>query len=136
MFKIKLRGHLHRSSGQCASAVSIISIDQHYQQGDKFKAFCLAINEEYEKKNLNKLTIVETGYLKKHYLRLDKCYSSVDEADSAAIQLGESWAEKQQSSLDLLEIPNKVISWKDLLETQANAKAKPFSEYLCWVKNI
>src|SRR5438552_8119173 len=101
---IKFRSHLHRSSGQSASAIMIISIDQLYQQGDDFKAFCLAINEEYEKRNVIKLTIVETGYLKRHYLRLDKNYSSTEEADLAAMQLGESWVKEQLSSLYLLKV--------------------------------
>jgi hypothetical protein len=47
---IKLCGHLHRSSGQSASAVTIISIDQIHQQGIEFEAFCLKINEEYAEK--------------------------------------------------------------------------------------
>lgn len=127
---IKFRSHLHRSSGQSASAVMIISIDQHYQQGDEFKLFCSAINEEYEKKNLIKLTIVETGYLKRHYLRLDKNYPSIEEADLAAIRLGETWIKEQLSSLYSLNVPVEILSWKDLLEGQVNSTDKPFAEYL------
>ena len=131
---IKFRGHLHRSSGQSASAVTIISIDQHYQQGDKFRAFCRAINEEYEKKNLIKLTVAETGYLKRHYLRLDKNYSSSEEADLAAMQLGETWIKEQLSSLYSLNVPIEIISWKDLLEGQVSPADKPFEEYLTMVE--
>lgn len=132
---IKLRSHLHRSSGQCSSLVSIISIDQHYQQDDEFKAFCLTMNEEYEKKNLLKLTIVETGYLKRHYLRLDKSYSS-EEADLSAIKLGRNWVQEQSSSLDLLKMPLEIISWKELLEEQVTLDDKSFSEYLSTVENV
>lgn len=111
---IKLRGHLHRSAGKCLSVVTIISIDQHYQQKDEFKAFCLTMNEEYKKKNLLKLTVVETGYLKRHYLRLDKKYPSTEEADVDAIQLGTDWVKEQLCSLNLLKMPVEIISWKDL----------------------
>ena len=133
---IKLRGKLYRSSGQCSSVVTIISIDQSYQQGIEFEAFCLLMNEEYEKKNLVKLTIVETGYLKRHYLRLDKRYFSDEEADLAAIQLGKDWLQKQSSSLDLLKMPIEVISWKDLLEKQSTASDKLFSKYFSTVEHM
>ncbi|WP_218813604.1 hypothetical protein [Rickettsiella endosymbiont of Dermanyssus gallinae] len=132
---IKFRGHLHRSSGQSASAVTVISIDQHYQQGDKFKAFCQAINEEYEKRNLIKLTIVETGYLKRHYLRLDKNYSSTEEADLAAIQLGETWIKEQLSSLYSLNVPVEILSWKEIIESQIGEEDKLFSDYLSKIEN-
>ncbi len=132
---IKLRGHLHRSAGKCLSVVTIISIDQHYQQKDEFKAFCLTMNEEYKKKNLLKLTVVETGYLKRHYLRLDKKYPSTEEADVDAIQLGTDWVKEQLCSLNLLKMPVEIISWKDLLEEISTAKDKPFLEYLDRVKD-
>ena len=132
---IKLRGHLHNSFGKSASAVTIISIDQTHQKGIEFEAFCLAINEEYEKKNLVKLTIVETGYLKRHYLRLDKSYSSTSEADLAAIRLGENWVKEQLSSLYSLKVPVEILSWKDIIESQIGEEDKPFTDYLSKIEN-
>ncbi len=131
---IKLRGHLHRSSGQSASAVTIISIDQTHQQGVEFEAFCLKINEEYKERNLTNLTIIETGYLKRHYLRLDTQFSSIEEADCAAMQLGLDWKNQQQSSLDQLKLPCEIISWKEIIESQAGEKDVPFSKYLAKIE--
>lgn len=127
---IKLCGHLHRSSGQSASAVTIISIDQSHQQDLEFEAFCLKINEEYDEKNLTQFTIIETGYLKRHYQRLDPTYSSIETADLSAIQLGKEWIDQQQASIDKLKLTPKIISWKEILETQVGEEDKPFSEYL------
>ncbi|BBB14946.1 uncharacterized protein RVIR1_04330 [Candidatus Rickettsiella viridis] len=121
---IKLRGHLHTSSGKYASAVSIISLDQSHQQGIEFEAFCLAINEQHEKGNISKLTIIETGYLKRHYLRLDKNYCITSEADAAAIQLGKNWVKEQLSSLHLLKMPVEILSWQEIIDSDFLSKVK------------
>lgn len=132
---IKLRGHLHRSNGQIASALTIISIDQSHQQGIEFEAFCLKLNEEYAEKNVAQLTIIETGYLKRHYQRLDAKFSSIEKADVSAIALGEDWVNQQQSSLDKLTLPFKIMSWKEVLETKNGETDQSFSFYLSRIES-
>lgn len=93
---IKLKKHLHSADGKTASVLTIISIDQTYQQKEDFEAFCLKMNEEYKAGHCHKVTIIETGYLKRHYLALDSQYSSHKEAaELAVIKLGEEWRKKK-----------------------------------------
>jgi hypothetical protein len=61
---------------------------------------------------------------------LDSTFSSTEEADLSAIQLGKDWVSQQQASIDKLQLTPKIISWKELLETQVSEEDKPFSEYL------
>ncbi|WP_010598044.1 hypothetical protein [Rickettsiella massiliensis] len=131
---IKLKKHLHSADGKTASVLMIISIDQIYQQKEDFEAFCLKMNEEYKEGHCHKVTIIETGYLKRHYLALDSKFSSSEESDLAAIQLGIEWREEQKESINKLKMPVKIISWKEILETQLNEKDKPFCEYLSDIK--
>lgn len=132
---IKLKGHLHTADGKSASVVSVISIDQAYQKKEEFEAFCLKLNAEFDARNCHEVTIIETGYLKRHYLRLDPNFKSLEEADLAAVQLGKDWVEQQQSSIDQLKMPAKVLSWKGILEARVGKVDKPFSDYLAIVKN-
>ncbi len=132
---IKLKKHLHSADGKSASIVTIISIDQMYQQNEAFEAFCLKLNSEFEAGNCHKVTIIETGYLKRHYFRLDTNFKCLDEIDLAAIQLGNLWVERQKTLINKLKMPINLLSWKEILETQVCKEDRPFSEYLAIVEN-
>lgn len=132
---IKLRKPLHSANGQSASVVSVISIDQVHQQKEEFEAFCLKIKAELDASNCYKITIVETGYLKRHYLRLDTQYRFSDDADKVAMKLGEEWIEKQRYALDILpQEALEIISWKEVLEGKKSEEDKSFDEYLAMIE--
>lgn len=90
--------------------LTVISIDQEYQQGASFKAFCDLINQEYAiSKRIHKLIIVETGYLKRHYIRIDPALT-MEEASEKAHRIGKEWIKMHKPYLDELAIPYEIKS--------------------------
>jgi hypothetical protein len=120
-----------RIRGGKASLLTVISIDQAYQQGEKFKAFIELVNDTPE---IEELIIVQTGYLKRFYTRLNPKLN-VDEADRAAEQLGQDWVVGQKKYMEFLKKPYQIISWKKVLEFSEHDNNEDYLKFSKIVKN-
>lgn len=124
--------HLQKNS---ICLLTVISIDQEYQQGESFKAFCRLVNQEYElNKRIHKLIVVETGYLKRHYIRLDPNLI-IEEALEKAQKAGEEWVKMHKPYLDELSIPYEIRSWEEITTCTLGEQSDSFYEQVDKIKN-
>ena len=90
-----------------------ISMKQTHQSGVELHAF---VNEINNHSNIEKVILVITDYLHRHYVQLEG-NKSVKEAEEGAEEMGKTWKKKNQ--LILNEIPTKklqIVKWKSLIE--------------------
>lgn len=110
----KFKDSIEHPKKNAVCLLTVISVDQDYQQGESFRAFCQLLNQEYElNKRINKLIVVETGYLKRHYIRLDPSLST-ENATNKAKQWGEDWVKNHRVYLETLKIPYEVKRWNEI----------------------
>lgn len=130
----KFKDSIEHSKKNSICLLTVISVDQEYQQGESFKAFCDLINQEYAvSKRINELIVVETGYLKRHYTRLDPALT-IEEASEKAQGMGKKWIKMHKPYLDELAIPYEIKSWKDITST-SYGQDESFSYQLDKIKN-
>jgi len=112
--------------------VSVISMEQPSQTGEKFKAFVEQINIVHQKRGLKKLVIILTDFLQRHYVELNTNLKS-SEVEKLANKKGVDWKRENRKfltfSLDL-NINFEIISWEKLLNQH------DFKEALDRVKNL
>lgn len=132
----KFKDSIEHPKKNAVCLLTVISVDQSYQQGDNFKAFCELLNREYElNKRVSKLLVLETGYLKRHYLRLDP-QLSIETADDKAREWGQDWAKRHKLYLEELQIPYEIKSWEEITKNSFSDKKEiDFSYHLNNIKN-
>lgn len=105
--------------GTMIMGISIVTPEEaenkgHYQYGESFEAFINSICELTPK--IEKLILVETGYLHRHNLALEK-QISLEAAENKAKECGQYWKAQHQSIIDKLKenhgIEVEVHSWEE-----------------------
>jgi hypothetical protein len=136
MYKLaKFKDSITHPTKNSICLLTVISVDQEYQQGESFKAFCHLLSQEYElNKSINKLIVVETGYLKRHYIRLNPKLN-IEEATAKAKHWGAEWVKKHKLYLEKLPVPYEVKSWEEIIRPLTNTNEINFSNHLNKIKN-
>jgi len=105
---------------EAAVLMTVISLENHLQQGAYWSQFLNLVDHCFEEKKLEKLIIITTGYLQRHYFSLGSEplleKTAIDEKTQA---LDRHWLEKQNSGLENLKIPYEVIYWQALLNEKS-----------------
>ncbi|WP_218814504.1 hypothetical protein [Rickettsiella endosymbiont of Dermanyssus gallinae] len=131
----KFKDSIEHPKKNSVCLLTVISLDQDYQQGESFNAFCQLLNQEYElNKRVNKLIILETGYLKRHYIRLDATLS-IEDANEKARQWGKEWIKSHKVHLEGLQIPYEIKSWEEITRRGSlDEKDTSFSSHIARIK--
>ncbi len=66
--KANFKSSFNHPSKNSVCVLTVISMNSEKQSGDNFKAFLLALNEQYELGRVHKLIIVVSGGLHLHYI--------------------------------------------------------------------
>jgi hypothetical protein len=113
----------HRSS---VSLVTVVSMGSKKQSGDSFDAFISLLNK---RPNITKLTIVVSGGLHRHYIRLKK-----EHTEDIVIQLSKNmdsdWINAHQTVLSRLNCSYNILTWDELLKINEG-----FQYFFLQVKN-
>ena len=114
-----------------AVLMTVISVGNTLQQGINFSHFVDLVNEEFKKGTLEKLIIVTTGHLQKHYfsLGLDKPLDEKTLEEQAA-QMDQAWLATNEPYLKKLKISVEIKSWKSVLELE------PVSEFTGFLQRL
>ncbi|MES2142703.1 MAG: hypothetical protein V4471_07485 [Pseudomonadota bacterium] len=116
-----------------AILMTVISVGNSLQQGVSFSPFVNLVNQEFKEGTLEKLIIVTTGYLQRHYfsLGLDK---PLDEKilEEKANVLDNVWLTQNKDYLKQFKLPVEIKSWKAVLEL---GPVGEFTDFLQTLKN-
>ncbi len=93
----------------------VISIDQIHQSGLELQKFCNLVNDN--KDRISKLTLIETGYLKRHYIQIKESLTE-EEANKKSKEVGQEWANDNKNFISNLEIPYELVTWQSLVEDE------------------
>jgi len=105
---------------EAAVLMTVISLENHLQQGAHWSQFLNLVDHCFEEKKLEKLIIITTGYLQRHYFSLG-LESPLEEAaiEEKAHAMDHKWLENQGSRLENVKIPYEVIHWRALLNEKS-----------------
>lgn len=111
--KAVFRDSIYHKNKNKINLLMVVSIDQIHQSGSDFQKFCNLVNEN--KDRINNLVIVETGHLKRHYIRIKQA-TSLENAAIIGQEAGKAWVSENKLALNTLEIPYQIVSWQSLVE--------------------
>ncbi len=108
------------------NCILLISIDNPYQQGEKFRATLQTINA-----SLRSCTIIVGDVLNRRYLQSSYPDKNSAELYNIAEKLGDNWLLKHQSMIEQeLKIPYEIFRWREFLNHPQ------FPQKLSEVKNL
>lgn len=114
-----------------AVLMTVISVGNTLQQGINFSTFVDLVNQKHKEGTLEKLIIVTTGHLQKHYfsLGLDKPLNEKI-LEEQANNMDQAWLAKNNLYLKKLKIPVEIKNWKAVLELE------PVSEFTDFLQSL
>lgn len=116
-----------------AVLMTVISVGNSLQQGVNFGHFVDAVNQEFKKGTLEKLIIVTTGYLQRHYFSLG-LENPLDKKtlEENAAAMDQAWFNNNDHYLKQLKLPIEKKNWKEVLELEPVGE---FTDFLQKLKN-
>ncbi|WP_218814612.1 hypothetical protein [Rickettsiella endosymbiont of Dermanyssus gallinae] len=127
--KANFKSSFNHPSKNSVCVLTVISMNSEKQSEDNFKAFLLALNEQYEFGRVHKLIIVVSGGLHRHYIGLDKKLAG-EQVVKLANDMDEAWIASNQEILNCLKFDYQIITWDKLLEDK-----EEFQVFFVQVKN-
>jgi hypothetical protein len=118
-----------------AVLMTVISYGNHLQSGKNWDLF-LALSEQcHAEKTIEKLIIITTGYLQRHYLSLglNKALSE-QEIEEKTLILDSQWLEKNIKTDLEFQIPIEIIGWKDLLSKTSSVHPLGYDKFFQQIK--
>ncbi len=114
-----------------AVLMTVISVGNSLQQGVNFGHFVEAVNQEFKNGTLEKLIIVTTGYLQRHYfsLGLDNPLDK-ETLEENATAMDQAWFNNNDHYLKQLKLPIEKKNWKEVLELEPISEFTDFLEKL------
>lgn len=112
-----------------AVLMTVISCGNHGQTGRKWDHFCDLIEHSYKKGAIEKLIVVMTGGLQRHYVSLGSKLFSDQEIEAKIHEFDQQWLEKNIKIPSQYTIPIEIISWKDLLNKSYSMNSQNFDEF-------
>ena len=127
----RFKDSLRLPTKKSAVLMTVISVGNSLQQGVNFGHFVDVANQEFKKGTLEKLIIVTTGYLQRHYfsLGLDKPLDNKTLEENAAA-MDQAWLDKNDCYLKQLKLPIEIKNWKTILEI------KPVGEFTDFLQKL
>ncbi len=124
---------LRQPEKNSAVLMTVISVGNSLQQGVNFGHFVDAVNQEFKKGTLEKLIIVTTGYLQRHYFSLG-LDNPLDKKilEENAVVMDQAWLDKNEQYLKNLKLPVEIKNWREVLELEPVGK---FTDFLQKLKN-
>lgn len=131
MPKARFKDSIQVPNKDRAVLMTVISLGNHSQEGQKLGYFVDLVNTAFKEKSLEKLIIVTTGHLQKHYfsLGLEEELEEVN-LENKAQAFDQQWLKKNKNYLDQFKLPVEILSWKELLEKDKDA----FNSFLEQIK--
>lgn len=131
----RFKDSIRISTKNTAVLMTVISCGNHLQTGKNWDHF-LALSEQcYADRTLEKLIIITTGYLQRHYLSLGLSRSLTEqEIEEKTLTLDSQWLKTNIKTPSGFQIPIEIISWKDLLKKESRANSLDFGEFFQKIK--
>jgi hypothetical protein len=130
MLEASFKDSIHSKKKKSCVLMTVISLDNPLQKGEYWNEFLKLVDRCFTAEELEKLIIVTTGHLQRHYLplKLEKPEEKTEEMDS-------QWLEQQCKNLKKFSIPFEIIRWQTLLKNPCSGKFKTFDEFLEKIKD-
>ncbi|MFZ0219492.1 MAG: hypothetical protein WAL30_04735 [Candidatus Aquirickettsiella sp.] len=126
----RFKDSIRTSNKNTAVLMTVISCGNHLQSGKNWDHFLALSEQSYAEKTLEKLIIITTGYLQRHYLSLGlKRLLTEQEIEEKTLTLDSQWLKNHIKIPSGFKIPIEVISWQDLLNKTSNSNSLEFGEF-------
>ena len=112
-----------------AVLMTVISCGNHGQTGKKWDHFCDLVEHSFKEGTIEKLIIVMTGGLQRHYVSLGSKPLSDQEMEAKIHEFDQQWLEKNIKTPSQYIFPIEIISWKDLLNNSYSINSQNFDEF-------
>jgi hypothetical protein len=109
--------------------MTAISCGNQGQTGDQWDLFCDLAERCYREKSIEKLIVVTTGGLQRHYMSLGSKPLSDQEIEAKIHEFDQQWVKKNIKNPSQYTIPIEVICWKDLLNKSYSMDSQNFDEF-------
>lgn len=109
--------------------MTAISCGNQGQTGDNWDIFCDLVEHCYREKSIEKLIVITTGGLQRHYMSLGFRSLSDQEIEEKIHEFDQQWVKKNIKTSSKYTIPIEIISWKDLLNKSYSMDSQNFDEF-------
>ncbi|MFM2322823.1 MAG: hypothetical protein RLZZ225_976 [Pseudomonadota bacterium] len=132
----RFKDSLRLPTKNSAVLMTVISLGNNLQKGDNWNNFFALIENCFAEKTIEKLIIITTGYLQRHYFSLGLQFTLTEqEKEEKALTLDHHWLKKHVDSLTRSTLPIEVIDWKQLLnQTSSTNSLEDFDKFFKQVK--
>lgn len=117
-----------------AVLMTAISHGNQGQTGENWDLFCDLVESCHNEKCIEKLIIVTTGGLQRHYVSLDSKSLSKQDVEEKTHELDLQWVKKNIKNPPKYDLPIEIISWKDLLNKSYSKDSQNFDEFFKKIK--
>lgn len=122
----------HKST---AVLMTAISCGNQGQTGDHWDHFCDLVEHCYKEKSIEKLIVVTTGGLQRHYVLLESTPLSDQEIEEKIHEFDRQWIKKNIKIPSKYTLPIEIISWKELLTKSYSIDSQNFEEFFKKVRD-
>ncbi len=109
--------------------MTAISCGNQGQTGDNWDHFCDLVEHYYKEGSIEKLIVVTTGGLQRHYVALGSKPLSDQEIEYKIHEFDQQWVKKNIKNSSKYTLPIEIISWKDLLNKSYSMDSQNFDEF-------
>lgn len=117
-----------------AVLMTVISCGNNGQTGKKWDHFCDLVEHSFKEGTIEKLIVVMTGGLQRHYVSLGSKLLSDQEIEARIHEFDQQWLKKNIKIPSQYTIPIEIISWKDLLNKSYSMNPPNFIEFFNKIK--
>ncbi len=118
----RFKDSLRLPTKNSAVLMTVISSGNKLQKGKYWNHFFDLIAHCFTEKTIEKLIIITTGYLQRHYFSLGLQLSLTEqEIEKKALALDSDWLKKHVHNLTGSILPIEIVDWKQLLNKAASS---------------